>query len=379
MIEDIGIEPVHGTFDVPAIEAFLAAMPLTARDPWRPGTFLVAWDADSLASALARAQDAPPYGVTLVVVHTSRIGVAYRSASVEPARRFVRWLRDHYAVRTFDDDYGGEVTDRVDDGLELLFGALPSRDDFPIASLAGDRFEIRECLAGTPDRGRYRGYDWQTGRAVLVTIGPPQREALDVARRDLALDVPGVAALLHVGELQNGESRHDALVEEEPEGEPWTSGDPIATGLELASVLAAAHSRGLVLGGVRPETTYVDAEDRLRGVAPRCEPFLSRATARCHGVAPCFEQFFMSPEQLALQPSTPADDVFALAATIAMIDAVEHPFEGSYGDNAIAIATGRRRPWRGSPSLGAVLDRALVPASRRIGLDELVAELRSLR
>lgn len=379
MIEDIGFEPVHGSFDVAEIEGFLDAMPLTARDPWRQNTFLVAWDRDSLADALARPRDHAPSGVALVVVNQRRVGVAYRSVNVEPLRRFVTWLRHRSVLRVFDDDYGGEVTSDVGDRLELLFGAPPSADDFPFASYLGDRFEIRETLAGSPERGRYRGYDWRTRRAVLVTLGPPQRDDLDAVRRELSLDVPGVAALLHVGGVENGESRYDALVEEEPAGEPWTSGDPVATGLELAATIREAHARGLVLGGVRPEVVYVDGDDRLGGVAPRCEPFLARATTRCHGVAPCFEHFFVSPEQLALQPKSPADDVFALAATIAMIEAVEHPFEGSYADNAIAIATGRRRPWRGSASLGAVLDLALVPASRRIGLGELVAKLRALR
>ena len=126
MIQDIAIEPVAGEFDVGELEAHLAAMPLVARDPHDPHTFMAMYAQELLESAIAERtahSDRFPTGAILFDVHSHRIGIHYLSTEVETARHFVAWLRGRYPVRFFDDDYGGEVSD-VDANLERLFGEI---------------------------------------------------------------------------------------------------------------------------------------------------------------------------------------------------------------------------------------------------------------
>lgn len=81
MITDFYLEPVFGEFDVRAVEAFIEAMPFTARDTQPPATFMVAKDEDELEDALsARKLDGRsfPASVLLITVHPKRIDMSYR-------------------------------------------------------------------------------------------------------------------------------------------------------------------------------------------------------------------------------------------------------------------------------------------------------------
>ena len=127
MITDFYLEPVSGEFDVSAVEAFIEAMPFTARDEKEPTSFLVARDEETLEEAVAqrRADDQHfPMPVHLIGVHPERVDVSFRLSPLASVRTFVKWARDHYSVRVRDEDYN-DVTAQLDPHLDLIFGPEP--------------------------------------------------------------------------------------------------------------------------------------------------------------------------------------------------------------------------------------------------------------
>ncbi len=302
----------------------------------------------------------------------------------------VRVSRAGTGFRIVREDTGGELsvsTDTIDKLMRdaATFREAFLRDNLPLgATLDHARYELREELAGGADRGLYRGRDRERQTSVLISIGTPQRDPLDQVRQRLGYELPGIAALRHIGPVTaTGEARYDGLVEDEPAGIPSadhpTVMDAATTarlGLAVAEVVAAAHARGIVLGGLRPELVYIDG-DRVTGIAPRCDVFHAKMTKPDYGVPLCFPHVYFAPEVLARpeDPPTPAADVFALAAMIAYWHTGEHPFTGDYTANVIAIMSRQRTAWRGDAKLGAIVEAGLLPLPGRTTLDRLVAML----
>jgi hypothetical protein len=196
------------------------------------------------------------------------------------------------------------------------------------ATIADGRWTIVEALRGGPDRGMFRA----TGRGrALVTMGPPQRSPRSELEARFALPVDGVAPLLTIAAVVGEGVLYDVLVEAEPDGAPLTQrrvADPRGVARGLSEIVARAHAAGHVLGGIRPELVYSDG-DACTGVAPRAEPFLASSTERSYGVPPCFDEVYLSPEALALAPTTHASDVFSLCATIVYLVDGAPPFAGA--------------------------------------------------
>jgi hypothetical protein len=177
------------------------------------------------------------------------------------------------------------------------------------------------------------------------------------------------------------------MVEAEPGGTSvstlWratTSAQAVRWALTLARIAADAHAAGHALVGIRPEVVYVDG-DRVRGIAPRCEPFLATSERPEHGVAPCFDQFFLAPEVLAQpdRPASPAADVFSICAMLALWLTGEHPFEGEGMLQAMAISAGTRRAVAVAPQFRPVLDNGLVPRDDRMSVGQLMDMLVELQ
>jgi hypothetical protein len=295
-------------------------------------------------------------------------------------------------VRAAVRDRGAQLTLACDEVDRLVREAWEFRhafrlEHFPLgATLDHGRYELRELIHGGPDRGLYRAHDHEDDRSMLVTLGPPQREAAEVVSRRLALALPGIARLRHIGPLAvDGELRYDGMVEEEPTGQasiqlalPLTLERTLQLGLGVAERITAAHARSTCLGGLRPELVYVSG-DEVTGVAPRCESFLATARPREYGVAQAFSHFYFSPERLARpdDPATPEGDVFALAAMMAYWNVGEHPFLRDYAANAISIMTQQRR-WGMDPWLAGPIDEAMRPVPQRMSLEYFVALLTNL-
>jgi hypothetical protein len=145
----------------------------------------------------------------------------------------------------------------------------------------------------------------------------------------------------------------------------------------------AAHARGVVLLGLRPELLYVRADARgepaFTGLTARPEVFFTTAGQACYGIPRAFADCYLSPEVIKLAKIGPASDVFSLGAMLARLATAAHPFAGTDGAQILSIAAGSRRPFAGDAALGKLLDEALAPSPEaRPSLDAWTAALRAL-
>lgn len=246
---------------------------------------------------------------------------------------------------------------------------MPHQPPSPPATVCAGRFRLDEQLHGAPELGAWLGTEADSGRPVLVSIGPHADGAAD----ELALDVPGVPALLAACDEPGGRT---AVVEERPEGSIAAPGPEGAAALaaDVAELAAFVHHMGLALGGIRPEAVWSNGEVI---VAPRLTRLweLSRTGLDVPG-GPAV---FLSLGRLRGSGPTPADDVFALGATLAWWATGEHPFEGATrGEQIQAIHDRRRRPWTGDPALEPVVEAALAPPRERPTMEAIEAALREL-
>lgn len=235
--------------------------------------------------------------------------------------------------------------------------------DLPIGdTLDGGRYTIVECIRGEVLRGMFRARG-PLGNA-LVTLGPRQKATLD-----LAFASDRITPLLHIGPLST--SGFDGMIEAEPAGEPIGErqlplADALAIVRDTCAIVDAAHRRGLILRGLRPELVYVQGT-RVTAIAPRCEPFLMTAQPSSQGVVHPFDHYYLAPEILRLREPTAAADVFSLGALLAMLVTGEHPFTGDLPPlQLVSVSRDERRPWTGPPELRAIVDGALAadPAKR---------------
>ncbi|HEX2571373.1 MAG TPA: hypothetical protein VH877_17575 [Polyangia bacterium] len=267
----------------------------------------------------------------------------------------------------------------------------PEEVEFPVGCiLSQGRYRIVAHLRGGPDRGQYRAMPMGDlpREPALVTLGPPQRESAEALWQKLAITADGIMRLRHIGPLTGpaGE-RYDALIEDEPAGQPVAGhlSLPLAPevarrlALGVARALEDAHRYGWVVQGIRPELIYA-AEGSggldFTGLAPRCEVFWATAEERCYGVPPCFDHTYLAPEVIAGRPATQAADVFSLTAVLAHWVSGEHPFMGEGLQQVLSLATGQRRRFRGPSVFAQIIERGLAPdAAKRPPLAEWVAML----
>jgi hypothetical protein len=246
---------------------------------------------------------------------------------------------------------------------------MPDQPPSPPETVCDGRFRLDEQLHGAPELGVWLGTEVQSDRPTLVSIGPHADDAAD----ELALDVPGVPALLAVCD-EAGE--RTAVIEERPPGAIAEPGAERAAALaaDVAEVAAFVHHMGLALGGIRPQAVW-DNDEVM--VAPRLTRLweLSRQGLD----APGGPAVFLSLGRLRGTGPTPADDVFTLGATLAWWATGEHPFEGeTRGEQIQAIHDRRRRPWTGAPELEPIVAAALAPREQRPSMEALEAALREL-
>jgi hypothetical protein len=247
----------------------------------------------------------------------------------------------------------------------------PTSTRHPPAAVCDGRYRVADRLYGTDALGVWLGEDAEEGPPVLVTLGPYALGAED----ELALDVPGVPALLAVDDL---DGERTALVEQRPAGaiaRPAPE-EVAALGAEVAAVAAFAHHMGLALGGIRPEAVWRDAEV---AVAPRLTRLWELSGSGSGPGSAALPGVYLSLGRLRGGGPVPSDDVFALGATVACWATGAHPFEGDTpAEQVHAIHDGRRRPWTGDPRLESVVAAALAPPDRRPGMEQLEAALREL-
>jgi hypothetical protein len=240
----------------------------------------------------------------------------------------------------------------------------------PAPTVCDGRFVLLERRYGAEALGVWEGTEPGAGdRRVLVSVGPFAGDVFD----DLELDVPGVPTLLAVGDAPGGGT---AAVEEHPAGAVAAPApeEAAALGLEVAELAAFVHHMGLALGGIRPEAVW-------RGEEVSISPRLTRLweLSRVGLDAPGGPAVYISLGRLRGTGPTPADDVFALGATLAWWATGAHAFEGeTRGEQIRAIHDRRRRPWTGDPALEPIVEAALRPRAERPSMEQLEAALREV-
>lgn len=215
---------------------------------------------------------------------------------------------------------------------------------------AAGAFRVTSALWDNPGRGRYRGLA-DTGEPVLIAVTAPQVAPLERTAGVLALDLPGVTPLRAIGLVEAAAPLH-ALVEAEPAGSPLAElaaaaplprADVVAIGIALADLAAAAHARGLALGGLRPELCYAEQRDggrlALTAVAPRAIAFFATGGRLDAMNEPAFERVLEPPDMtLSGRPPSPASDVFTLAGGLGWLASGRTAFPGeSWGQQAVAM------------------------------------------
>lgn len=229
----------------------------------------------------------------------------------------------------------------------------------------------REFYARGAELGerRWRGTD-RTGKRVLITAGQRLKCGGSKAEPALKLDAPGVSALRYLG--PGDEYEWGTLcVEDEPPGAALTaqqleSRDAARIGAAIADVVAGAHARGLVLGGIRPEAVYLAGPRGARprvALAPRFLPFWRSCRDPDSGLHWPLRFACESPEVCVGKPATEASDVFSTALLVAWLvdvrEAGAPPLEGFVAKQWYRLATG------GAPHIAPALAPVIAPALAR--------------
>ena len=230
------------------------------------------------------------------------------------------------------------------------------------ATVCDGKWRLLEPLFGSVDESV-----WRAEPNALVTVGWSTGLSDSELSARLALPFPGVTPLLAVGTI-DGTDR-EVVVEVRPRGAPSPMPAPdVATacrwGARVAEIVAEVHRAGAAVGGLRPEAVWID-DGEVTAIVPRATRFWEMQTVDV-GIVPGFSTVLLSPERLAGAGPSAADDVFALAATVAIWASGRHPFAGDTRDAQVLALLGRRRaPFAGPPRLAALLDAALGDASAR--------------
>jgi serine/threonine-protein kinase len=189
----------------------------------------------------------------------------------------------------------------------------------------------------------YRAHDVRVGRDVAIKVLPQRLAGDEDARARLAREAKAVAAISHPNVLalyeydQEGDLAY--VVTELLEGETlraMLSRGPVSwrraaeIGASIADGLAAAHAKGIVHRDLKPENIFITQDGLVKVLdfglarsqqAPARSPDDSTPTERMRhdpesdssGVGTVG---YMAPEQLRLEPATPATDLFALGCIL---------------------------------------------------------------
>lgn len=195
---------------------------------------------------------------------------------------------------------------------------------------------------------------------LLITLTQRHEAPIARLREELALDTTGIAPIAWLGDGPvDGIPYDDVLVELLPRGarlaaRPMPESEVRMLGAACADVLARV---GRWIGGICPETLYVDADGRFATLAPRGPRFIASAPQQMRGLR-SYPIPYEAPEVLALgRPPTVASDVFSLCATLVTLVTGNHPFGRELGEIMARVLA--HIPDRLPGALGDVLARGL--------------------
>src|SRR5437763_2421211 len=270
-----------------------------------------------------------------------------------------------------------------------------------VGDLIAGRFELEELVEHGGMSSVYKGRDRMLERNVALKVLHPhfgedaeyverfRREARAVAQ----LSHPNIVTVIDRGASDG----HQFIVFEYVEGEnlkqmlgrsgPLPVRRAIELAIQVADALAFAHAHDLVHRDVKPQNILIDAA----GDAKVTDFGIARSLDVEHGVTETGTVLgtsnYLSPEQAAGQPVTPATDVYSLGVVLYELLTGEVPFRG---DNLVVVAMkhvtehppsllGQRADV--PPRLARAVERALEkdPARRFASMDAFANELRRCR
>ncbi|MDY0811213.1 serine/threonine-protein kinase [Kitasatospora purpeofusca] len=253
-----------------------------------------------------------------------------------------------------------------------------------VGAVVGGRYQL-VGLIGQGGMGRvWRGWDTTLGRDVAVKevllpqgVTDAEREqlvqrVLREARAAARLNHPGIITVHDVAEYEGA----PVIVMEFVDGESLAAAVarggalPVARVAELGAAmvkaLLQAHGAGIVHRDLKPDNVLLMGERVILtdfGIAHMADA----TTALTRTGAVIGTPAYMAPEQLEGRPAAPANDLWALGATLYSAVEGEAPFSGdTFGALCVAVVTKEPRPavraGALAPLLGALL--AKDPAAR---------------
>lgn len=126
MVDSIFLHPLVDSFDVPAIEQYLAQQPDVLLDPLGSGIYLVCGSPESIEFMRDERIAKPtefPYAV-LITVNPDCINVLQEFANrsrLKSARNIVRWLLAHTRCRVEDGLYNDWTARVAEHGVDVLY------------------------------------------------------------------------------------------------------------------------------------------------------------------------------------------------------------------------------------------------------------------
>jgi hypothetical protein len=269
-----------------------------------------------------------------------------------------------------------------------------------VNGLLADRYRLDERIAVGGMGEVWRGEDTVLGRPVAVKCLKPEyaddaefrARFRNEARHAAGLSHPGIASVYDYGEQVDPE-KAAWLVLELVDGEPLsallhrTGRLPVDQALDVvgqaALGLQAAHEAGVVHRDVKPGNLLVRPDGAVKvtdfGIAWAADAVPLTQTGTVVGTA-----YYLSPEQAAGKPVTPASDVYSLGVVAYECLAGTRPFPGN---NPLAVAQAHLQqpppplPADVPPAVAALVLRALEkdPARRPACAADLAREAFSLR
>jgi len=270
-----------------------------------------------------------------------------------------------------------------------------------VGEVIADRYELEEAVDHGGMSSVYRGHDRLLERTVALKVlhahfgDDPEyverfrREARAVAQ----LSHPNIVTVIDRGSSDG----HQFIVFEYVEGEnlkqlversgPLSVDRTIELGIQIADALAFAHAHELVHRDVKPQNVLIDAAGDAKvtdfGIARSLD--VERGVTQTGTVLGTSN--YLSPEQAAGEPVTPATDIYSLGVVLYELLTGEVPFRG---DNLVVVAMKHVTEHPPSlldqradvpPRLARAVERALEkdPGRRFASMDAFANELRRCR
>jgi tetratricopeptide (TPR) repeat protein/predicted Ser/Thr protein kinase len=278
------------------------------------------------------------------------------------------------------------------------------------------RYLVVEKLAGGGMGVVYRGYDPELHRKVALKVLHPRQHGDERAHARMLTEARALAKLDHPNVVRVhdvlGEAGQVVIVMELVEGvtltawereaatpRPWR--DIVATYLQAAQGLAAAHGVGVIHRDFKPANAIIGRDGRVRVLdfglarsvdAPVANPLATGSPGAAHdapdatGLTRTGEVVgtlgYTAPEQLAGEQAEPASDQFSFCVALHRALEGHPPFIGTTPDELLAsIRTGRferaSSPRPLPPWLRTVVARGLraAPGERFADMRALIDEL----